>query len=116
MSENKIKIQKGDTLIHEGDTSTCMYFLEKGVMAVLKKKNGKDVLIGQIYSGELVGEMSFLDKEPRSATVVAQDECELSEIPSEKFEDLIKQLPPWYKALTKTLLARLRKANNLLKI
>ncbi len=116
MADNQIKLKKGEALIKEGDSSSCMYFLEKGVMAVMKKKGGKDILIGQIYSGELVGEMSFLDKEPRSATVVAQDECELTEIPSEKFEDLIKNLPPWYKALTKTLLARLRKANNLLKI
>ena len=85
-------------------------------MNVYKKVAGKDVKIGQINAGEVVGEMSFLDKEVRSATVIAMGECEVIVIASEKFEKLFESLPVWYKALVKTLLDRLRKANDRAKI
>jgi len=37
-------------------------------------------------------------------------------VPSEKFDEYLKQLPNWYKALINTLLDRLRKANTRVRI
>lgn len=112
MSAQEIQIAKDDYLIREGEESSHMFYLQKGSLAVFKKKGGGEMVqIGTIYSGEVVGEMSFLDKEPRSATVKAVTDCVLMEIPSEQYEKLFKSLPNWYKALVRTLLDRLRKAN-----
>ena len=80
-------------------------------MGVFKIKGGREHLIGNIYSGELVGEMSFLDKGPRSASVKSMSECHMIVIPSDKFERTLSQLPSWYRALVNTLLDRLRRAN-----
>ena len=81
-----MKVFADDYLIREGDESTQMYFLQSGSMAVFKRKGDSENQIGTIYSGELIGEMSFLDKEPRSASVKAISTCELIVIPSEKFQ------------------------------
>jgi CRP/FNR family cyclic AMP-dependent transcriptional regulator len=106
-----IKLAKGDALIHESEESTQMYYLESGSMGVFKRVDDIEKQIGTIYAGELVGEMSFLDKQPRSATVKAINDCELVVIPAAKFEKMFKELPVWYRALVHTLLDRLRRAN-----
>ena len=115
MSET-ISLAKGEYLIRENEESTQMYFLQEGTMAVYKRKGMKDSQIGTIYSGEVVGEMSFLDKSPRSATVKAMSDCILTVIPSEKFEKVFQELPSWYRALVNTLLDRLRRANAKIRI
>lgn len=61
----------GDFLLHEGEVSSEMYYVQSGTLAVMKRKGDAVHQIGTIISGELVGEMSFLDKEPRSASVKA---------------------------------------------
>jgi CRP/FNR family transcriptional regulator, cyclic AMP receptor protein len=115
MSE-MIELEKEQYLMREGEESTQMYFLQTGTMGVYKKRSDHESQIGTIYAGELVGEMSFLDKEPRSASVKAISECELVVIPAEKFEKVFKELPKWYHALVNTLLDRLRRANARIKI
>ena len=111
-----VKLEADKYLMREGEESTHMYFLQNGTLGVFKMKIDKEVQIGTIYSGELVGEMSFLDKKPRSATVKAISECELLVIPPEKFDAVMNELPQWYTALIKTLLDRLRRANSRIRI
>lgn len=117
MSEDStVSLEPEEYLIHEGEESTQMYFLQSGTMAVFKRKGDSTIQIGTIYSGEVVGEMSFLDKEPRSASVKAISDCVLTAIPSEKFEKTLNALPAWYKALVHTLLDRLRRANSRIRV
>ncbi|GAB4018360.1 MAG: hypothetical protein Fur0010_19540 [Bdellovibrio sp.] len=93
-----------------------MYYLQSGTLAVFKRKGNGEQQIGTIYSGELVGEMSFFDNNPRSASVKAISDCELVVIPRSRMESLHRQLPPWFKALVNTLLDRLRRANTRVRI
>lgn len=116
VEDNIIQVKKGDFLVREGEEGSEMYYLQKGIMQVIKRRGDSEVQIGTIYSGEVVGEMSFLDKAPRSASVKAASDCELVEIHSEKFERLMGKLPIWYKALIHTLLERLRRANARIRI
>jgi len=110
MSEKK-ELKAGDVLLKEGDSSSNLYYLEQGTMGVFKTLENEYKQIGTIYAGELIGEMSFLDKLPRSATVSCLTDCVIVEIPSAKFEKIFASLPNWYQALIKTLLERMRKAN-----
>jgi CRP/FNR family transcriptional regulator, cyclic AMP receptor protein len=114
---SNLTLKKGDILIREGQESTSMFYVQSGSFLVTRRKaNGETINIGQIHSGELVGEMSFLDKEPRCATVTAASEVELVEIPAEKFKDILAKQPVWLNALVLTLTKRLRKANALIKV
>lgn len=93
-----------------------MYWVQKGQLIVTKSTAQGEVTLGHISSGELVGEISFLDKEPRSATVRALTDCELLEIPQEMIDGIFKTSPKWLEILVKTLAERLRKANARIKI
>lgn len=116
MSEQIKTLETNEYLVREGEESQDMYYLQSGTLAVVKRKGDKTQQIGTIYSGEIVGEMSFLDEEPRSASVKAVTDCTLTVIPRAKFDASMKQLPKWYQALVHTLLDRLRKANTRIKV
>ena len=91
--ENVITVAKGENLIYEGEDSNELYYIQTGTLAVLKRKSSGEQQIGTIYSGEIVGEMSFIDNEPRSATVRALSDCIVIPIPREVFTRSQKSLP-----------------------
>ncbi len=113
---NTLKLQENQILIKEGELSNSMFWLQSGQLIVTKKRGMEEIVLGHIYSGELVGEMSFLDREARSATVKAITNCDLIEIPRDTIESIYKTQPKWLEILVKTLAERLRKTNARIKI
>jgi CRP/FNR family cyclic AMP-dependent transcriptional regulator len=113
---NKIAIKANQILMREGEHSSSMYWVQQGQLIVTKKRLNEEVILGHIFEGELVGEISFLDKEIRSATVKALTDCELIEIPQETIDNIFKTQPKWLETLVMTLAERLRKANARIKI
>lgn len=99
-------------LVAEGEQSLSMYLLQEGELIVTKN----NVTLGHIYPGEIVGELSFLDKHPRSATVKAVKNCKLIQIPQSAFDDVFSSQPIWMDALIKSLVHRLRKTDERLLI
>lgn len=117
MSDTKTQeLSENEYLMREGDDSNSMYYLNSGVLGVYKRKGDHEQRIGTIRAGELVGEMSFLDNEPRSASVQALEECEITVIPKDKLEKHIDRQPKWMKSLLTTLTERLRKANQRVRV
>ncbi|MBL7665130.1 MAG: cyclic nucleotide-binding domain-containing protein [Bacteriovoracaceae bacterium] len=112
----KIKIKKGESLIVEGGDSKSLYWVQDGQLEVYKKKGKNDVLLGHVYTGELVGEMSFLDDMPRCASVKALTDCELLEIKADNYKQIFDGQPKWLQLLIRTLVERLRRANAKIKI
>jgi CRP/FNR family transcriptional regulator, cyclic AMP receptor protein len=111
-----VSLKTNQILIQEGEHSDSMYWIQSGQLVVTKKRGKEDVILGHIYTGELVGEISFLDQEARSASVQALTDCELIEIPRETIEQIYKSQPKWLEILVMTLAERLRKANARIKI
>ncbi len=116
MNHEILNLEAGNYLMREGEESNEMYYLSSGTLGVFKRKGDAEQQIGTIYSGELVGEMSFIDGEPRSATVKALGDCELKVIPKDALQRYLSGQPKWYKALVQTLLDRLRRANSRVRI
>jgi len=111
-----IKVRAGEYLIREGDESNGLFWLQKGQMTVYKTRGKEEVEIGLVFTGELVGEMSFLDEKPRCASVKAKINCELLEIQADNFKFIFEDQPKWFQVLIKTLVERLRRANAKIKI
>lgn len=111
-----VRLSPNQILLKEGEHSNSMFWVQTGQLVVTKKRGMDEVILGHIYSGELVGEISFLDQEARSATVKAVTECDLIEIPQETIDGIFKKEPKWLEILVKTLAERLRKANARIKV
>ena len=112
----RIHLHPRDILLAEGDKSDEMYLLESGRLSVFINRKGQEIKLGEIGDNELVGEISFLDRQPRSASVVALVSCDLVVIPRENFEAQLSEQPAWVTGLVKTLATRLRDANSRIKI
>lgn len=111
-SEFRIRlIAAGETLFREGDKATCTYLLKSGKLSASRSIGEKSQILGTISPGEFVGEMAYINSEPRSADVIALENSELVEIPLEALDSLIFTKPAWSKALMKTLSSRLKTAN-----
>lgn len=96
----------------EGENSNAMYWVQSGTLRLFKKKGTGFIELAVVHSGEVVGEMSFLDSQPRSASVEALQPCDIVEIPRGKFEEFINAQPSWMKSLIQTLVKRLRTTSN----
>ncbi len=115
MATKKV-LKKSDYLIREGEDSKALYWVQEGQLEVYKRKGSKEILIGHVYTGELVGEMSFLDDMPRCASVKALTDCELLEIKADNYKQIFEGQPKWLQLLIRTLVERLRRANAKIKI
>lgn len=113
--DERIKVvNEGDIIIEEGDESESMYWLKSGLLIVTKRDpadDAREITLANVNPGELFGEMSFLDKQPRSATVKALAKSEILEIPKKKYYDMLMDQPKWMQNLIQNLVDRLRKTN-----
>ncbi len=70
---NFAEILRGEHLFVEGEKGDFMCFVVRGLLDVLKKNTtGEYRVIARLGKGNTIGEMSIIDKSPRSATVVAR--------------------------------------------
>lgn len=104
----------GEILIREGDKAQFVYLVRRGTLRAYLRRSSGDITIGNIQEGEFVGEMAYINKEPRSADVIATSDCELIEIPVNHLDHLLFQKPSWAKALMITLSNRVKRANEVL--
>ncbi len=102
----------GEQLLRVGEKAEFVYFVKKGQLKAYRESSGEETVLGLIEYGEFVGEMAFINGEPRSANVRALSDCELIEVPIGMFEKVLFKRPSWSKALMLTLTRRLKAANN----
>lgn len=62
----------GAVICHQGDPGDRMYVIQAGRATVLREEGGVEVVVGELKSGDVFGEMSIFDRQPRSATVRAK--------------------------------------------
>jgi CRP-like cAMP-binding protein len=68
-------VPAGDVLIEQGVPAEAVFILLEGKLAVwLKSRRAPEREIARLNAGEIVGEMSFVDARPPSATVKALED------------------------------------------
>ncbi|MDD5576479.1 MAG: cyclic nucleotide-binding domain-containing protein [Acidithiobacillus sp.] len=65
-----------DQVIAEwGSLGEALFFCVKGEMAIVHHTaDGDEVEVVRVHDGEMAGEMSFFDRQPRSARIIAKSE------------------------------------------
>jgi len=105
-ASNVIKVEKGETIIEEGEIDDTFYILISG--QVIVRKGSEEVTV--LVNGECFGEMAYLTGEARTATIVSEDECILLKFSS----TLLNRLPEsiqllFFKNFSQTIIRRLSK-------
>ena len=110
----KLRLKKSEALVQKGEESRHLYIILEGSLAVMAGEDSS-VKLASLGSGEVVGEMSFLDGSVPSATVLAETDSVVFSILKTRVEDKIRADEGFglrlYKALALFLTARLRIIN-----
>jgi len=104
---------KNQILIQDGDRSGDLFLLLKGdAQAVSTDASGKRYVLNRFKAGQYFGEMSFIDGQPRCASVVAITACRAMIIPRDKFRNLFPRYPELCFKILKGINDKLRKATD----
>ena len=108
-----VELRARDVLFHAGDAGDGCYFVREGVVkASVIAKDGQERLLAVLGPGSLIGEMSLIDDEPRSATISALKPCRLIHMNKAAFFRLADANPQVYREALKILASRLRGTND----
>jgi len=80
-----IRVGKGETVFHKGSYGSQLYVILSGRFAV---RDG-DKTIAMLRTGDTFGEMSVINREPRSASVEAIDDSRLFVLTETTFKHLL---------------------------
>lgn len=90
----RVVFGKGDIVIKQGDEGDSMFVVTGGKISVeLRTKDGKYKRIGEMGYGGIVGEMSLMTGEVRTATVRALTEVEMVVISKVAFAQILIKKP-----------------------
>jgi CRP-like cAMP-binding protein len=95
----------GTAIFSEGDAADRMYVVDSGTVRLTI--GGR--LIETTGPGTLFGEMAVVDREPRSATAVAETDCELVAIDNRRFWFLVQETPYFAQIVMRVMADRLRR-------
>ena len=108
-----LELGSREVLFHAGDSGDGCYLLRSGVVkAAVIARDGQERLLAVLGPGALIGELSLIDDEPRSATISALKPCELMHLTKVAFFRLADANPQVYRQALKLLAQRLRGTND----
>ena len=103
---------RSTTIMAGGDATDSLYIVLSGRLKVMMSdSDGKEVILSILGPGEFFGEMGLIDDEPRSATVVTIEPCELLSIAKRDFKKCLAENFEMAMAVMRGLVRRLREAD-----
>jgi len=110
------QFEPGEVLMRQGDPSPGIYLIRSGrATVVLEGASGQRVRLRTLLGGTVLGEISLYRDEPCTATVVADERCDVLHLTPESFSQLC-QIDPRVAAelhafVARTLAGRVSHAN-----
>jgi CRP/FNR family transcriptional regulator, cyclic AMP receptor protein len=85
------EVAAGAFYFHEGDAARSMFVLEAGRGLVTKAWCGREFVLNALGPGDCFGEMSLMDLGPRSASVLAEQDCRAIEFSTDDLMNLYER-------------------------
>jgi len=76
----RLRAEPDDVLFDEGDAGDQAYLINSGEVEVFREINGETVVLATLSRGDILGEMSLIDNQPRMASARAVGEVTLTQI------------------------------------
>jgi len=103
---------KNRIIINEGEQSDSLYAIVAGKVKVLiSEEDGKEIILSILGPGEFFGELSLIDNQPRSASVITMEPSSFNVIAQADFMRVLTSNPQIAKTILKSLAKRLRDAD-----
>lgn len=105
----------GETIIREGETGRDIYALTNGVIEVSMADDKGNYVLNEMQPPDLLGEISFLDGSPRTATATAKTDVEVYVLRYEKMRKEMDDIPVLFKLIIKAFTKRVRACDEQIK-
>jgi NTE family protein len=111
----RVEFRQGKIIIEEGELGQALYLIVEGKVRVFKGQGESEQDLAILGRGELFGEMSLIENDLTSASVMAHTDVHLLQITRSDFEKLLDSNKDIafnvYKTFCHTLSERLRKTS-----
>ena len=101
----------GAVIFEQGATADCVLLVRAGrVRVAARHADGQEVVLAEGGAGELLGELSGIDGQPRSASVTALEEVRGIVVPLRAFRGFLMDHPRAAISMLELMSRRLREA------
>ncbi len=100
--------KRGSLMFIEGELSTEMFIIRSGKIRILKQEGDKTVELAVLGPGSVLGELSLLDHQARSATAQVVEDIKVTIIDEKLFDHTMKVIPNWLANIIHMVVKRLR--------
>ncbi len=115
----RVAYRKDAAIFHQGDSGTDMFIITKGTAsAFIHQPSGRDIRLVTFTPGTVFGELANLDAGPRSASIIADEDCVAYALSQAQFAALSAESPAiaikLLANLGRELSSRLRRADRMI--
>jgi CRP/FNR family transcriptional regulator/CRP/FNR family cyclic AMP-dependent transcriptional regulator len=108
-------VVKKSVVLQEGEDGSSLFIIIEGSVKIsYYAPDGREIVLSVLKEGAYFGEMSLMDKQPRSATVSTLTDSKLAQIRRVDFERLLLKKPKVSLKLLAETVSRLRRTSQLL--
>ncbi len=108
----ELSFAAGQEIFKLGDPGDGVYVVRDGAVKISAPAGaGEPLGLGEVLPGDVFGEMTLVDHQPRSATATAQAATSVYFVPRESMMDLLRQSPELSMKLVQEISQRLREFN-----
>jgi CRP/FNR family transcriptional regulator, cyclic AMP receptor protein len=108
LTAGKENYKTGDIIFKEGSHGVAVYLIESGKVEISKDVQGQKLVVETLGPGEMLGEMSFIDGEPRSATATALEDTVLELLDKDFIDSEFNRISSDFRGIVRNLVKRLR--------
>lgn len=113
---SEVRLERNEIVFKEGDPGDSCFFIVFGKVKVLKPlPNGKYEQLAKLKGGQLFGQISLIDGQPRSATCVAEGRVLMLELSKAHFDRMFEMRETFafrfQDYLTRVMVMQVRQAN-----
>ena len=106
------QVPKGTVVMVEGSIGDSLFTITSGrVKIFMGDEDGREIILKILGPGDFFGEMSMIDRQPRSASVAALEPSTFKVLSHEAFEQCVERAPRIATMVMQALAKRLRDAD-----
>jgi len=107
-----VTLGRGDVLFRDGDPGDTLYVVDDGKIKITRTSgDGREQAIAILGPGDLLGELSIFDAQPRGASATAVNDTTLAALSGADFDAWLDEHPHAARGLLRALAERLRQTN-----
>jgi len=100
--------EDGKVIFEEGTYGDWIYLIDEGAVEIFKTVEGKKVIVGVLKEGEILGELAYIAKIPRTASAMAVGRTVIGIIDRNFFDQEFNKLSADFQKMIKMVAIRLK--------